>query len=354
MSGYQTQIYFYKQLVYRSSVKPDEKSQANYRFHKKYLSRLKIIFLITYIGIIPFLETPQWCIDKLKEEGLTRGHIFLDCEGKGVPFSGNPCIAPPAVAFLEFSCLAFFIYFRWFKTKWGLVQKKHRQSNIVLAVVAVIIFSENILAMIFFFKPWISQMIRPLVYLSFMHLVRLNTRHFYHDIKDSAVILIAIFLFVLCYSIVGHFLFRYSYVGFISFQSLPDAFFNMLILLTTANFPDIMLPSYAKHYWSMLFFVSFLILGLYFMLSFLLANVFNKFKDRLGGQAYKINAKTEELLSDLFDKYDDGKKGYLDKDEGKEFFTILLNLKLGSRRHVSAAQSLIELMDITDLDYIEK
>ena len=124
-------------------------------------------------------------------------------------------------------------------------------------------------------------MLRPLIYVSLLHLVRLNSRQFYHDLKDSAVILLAIFLFVLAYSIVAHFLFRYTFEGYLTFQTLPDAFFNMLILLTTANFPDVMLPSYAKHYFSSLFYVSFLLFGLYFMLSFLLANVYNKFKERL-------------------------------------------------------------------------
>ena len=55
----------------------------------------------------------------------------------------------------------------------------------------------------------------------------------------------------------------------------------MIILVTTANFPDVMLPAYEKNYWWMLYFVSFLLLGLYFMMNFLLANVFNNFKDRL-------------------------------------------------------------------------
>ena len=56
--------------------------------------------------------------------------------------------------------------------------------------------------------------------------------------------------------------------------------------MTTANFPDIMLPAYAENYWVMLFFVSYLIFGLYLLMNFLLANVFNKFRDRLEEQAY--------------------------------------------------------------------
>ena len=65
------------------------------------------------------------------------------------------------------------------------------------------------------------------------------------------------------------------------FSGFSEASFNILVLLTTANFPDIMLPAYASNYWWMLYFITYLIIGLYFLLNFLLANVFNNFKDRL-------------------------------------------------------------------------
>ena len=59
------------------------------------------------------------------------------------------------------------------------------------------------------------------------------------------------------------------------------AYYRMLILLTTANFPDIMLPAYDKNFWNCLIFISFLIIGLYFLSNVLLANVFSKFNKRL-------------------------------------------------------------------------
>ena len=88
-------------------------------------------------------------------------------------------------------------------------------------------------------------------------------------------------MFVGLYALLGHIIFMFSFEYQRSFSSLPDSNYSMLILLTTANFPDIMLPAYSKNYWSCLFFVSYLIIGLYFVLNFLLANIFNKFKERL-------------------------------------------------------------------------
>ena len=54
----------------------------------------------------------------------------------------------------------------------------------------------------------------------------------------------------------------------------------MIVLITTANFPDVMLPAYHKNYFSMLFFTTYLSVGLFFLLNLLLASVFSKFKDR--------------------------------------------------------------------------
>ena len=122
----------------------------------------------------------------------------------------------------------------------------------------------------------------------------------------------------------------------------------MLILMTTANFPDIMLPSYRESYWYILYFGSFLIIGLYFLMNFLLANVFNKFKDRLERNALEIMKKTELLLIELFDRFDYSSKGYLNWKESKEFFTILLKLNLRKKEHFEQLIELMKVMGIQD------
>lgn len=55
----------------------------------------------------------------------------------------------------------------------------------------------------------------------------------------------------------------------------------MLILLTTANFPDVMLPAYNAHRVYSLYFIGYLIIGLYFLQNILLAIVFDNYKKRI-------------------------------------------------------------------------
>ena len=60
--GLASMLYFYKELKYKCSVESDEESQENYKFHKKYLSKIKLLFLFVYIAVNPVLDTPNWCL----------------------------------------------------------------------------------------------------------------------------------------------------------------------------------------------------------------------------------------------------------------------------------------------------
>ena len=115
-----------------------------------------------------------------------------------------------------------------------------------------------------------------------------------------------------------------------------------------------MLPAYSTNYWFMIYFVSYLTIGLYFMMSFLLANVFNKFKERLEQQADRIQQDTERLLIKLFNRFDYQNKGYLSYDEAKEFFSTLLNLKLNKKKHYMALARLLDEMMIEDFERFEQ
>ncbi|XP_066281782.1 two pore calcium channel protein 1-like isoform X2 [Branchiostoma lanceolatum] len=60
-----------------------------------------------------------------------------------------------------------------------------------------------------------------------------------------------------------------------------DTFFHLYVLVTTANFPDVMMPAFDYNAWFTLFFIIYLIICLYLFMSICLATIYNNFKEHL-------------------------------------------------------------------------
>ncbi len=60
----QLQETFDSRLVYKLKVLGSDRAQKNYKIHQKVLSKLKFIVVGIYIGIMPFIETPYWCLER--------------------------------------------------------------------------------------------------------------------------------------------------------------------------------------------------------------------------------------------------------------------------------------------------
>jgi two pore calcium channel protein 2 len=62
------------------------------------------------------------------------------------------------------------------------------------------------------------------------------------------------------------------------FNSVSDAFMSLLVLLTTANHPDIMMPIYQFNRFSSIYFILFLGIGTFLILNLLIAATYSQFK----------------------------------------------------------------------------
>lgn len=113
-----------------------------------------------------------------------------------------------------------------------------------------------------------------------------------------------VFAFIFLYAIVGFYTFRYTFEGGQDFATFSEGYTSMLTLLTTANFPDVMLPAYRVNYFNMSFFVSYLCIGLFFLLNILLAVVFNKYKGRLEAKIVKNEEKRNKLVLKLYKMFE--------------------------------------------------
>ena len=130
--------------------------------------------------------------------------------------------------------------------------------------------------------------------------------------RELFFIVFSLFMYVLLFAILGSFYFRESFEGVSYMQGIRDTNFELLILMTTANFPDVMLPAYNVHWTRTLFFIIFITLGLYFWLNLILASVFNIFKQRISLRDKVSREKRLIRIIDCMNKFSSTETDYLE------------------------------------------
>ena len=113
-----------------------------------------------------------------------------------------------------------------------------------------------------------------------------------------------IIIFILYFGWLGERLFRGTVEGVEYFSDFPTSCWSLLVLLTTANFPDVMLPAYQENRFYAFFFVTYLVLGLYLFMNLLLAIFYSNYKTRYDQQLNKFVHQRTNYLNCKFEQMD--------------------------------------------------
>ncbi|XP_022243090.1 two pore calcium channel protein 1-like isoform X1 [Limulus polyphemus] len=155
---------------------------------------------------------------------------------------------------------------------------KHKRSLIKLvALVLMVIESVVVIArQTNHFR--ISRALRPVYLIDNYHCggIRRVTRQILQSLPPILEMLGLLLFFMLIFSVLGFYLFT-SNPKDPYFSTLQGSFVSLFVLLTTANYPDVMMPAYAASRWSAIFFIVFLIIHLYFIMNMMLAVVYETF-----------------------------------------------------------------------------
>ncbi|XP_052230503.1 two pore calcium channel protein 1-like isoform X2 [Dreissena polymorpha] len=118
----------------------------------------------------------------------------------------------------------------------------------------------------------ITRAIRPIFLLNthYGRGVRRIARHTLQSLPSIFDMLVLIVFIMLIFSILGFYLFS-TIPANPFFASLKDSFVSLFVLLTTSNFPDVMHPAYDANRFFALFFITFLVIELYFVMNLFLA-----------------------------------------------------------------------------------
>ncbi|KAK5932739.1 hypothetical protein CgunFtcFv8_004419 [Champsocephalus gunnari] len=126
----------------------------------------------------------------------------------------------------------------------------------------------------------VTRALRPifLVDCRYCGAVRRNLRQIFQSLPPFIDILLLLLFFMVIFAMLGFCLFSPNKTD-PYFSTLENSLVSLFVLVTTANFPDVMMPSYSKNRWSCVFFIVYLSIELYFIMNLLLAVVFDTFND---------------------------------------------------------------------------
>ncbi|KAM1413183.1 hypothetical protein ACFXTO_025812 [Malus domestica] len=130
-------------------------------------------------------------------------------------------------------------------------------------------------------------------------------------------------LFLLFSSWLAYVMFEDTKQGKTVFTSYGITLYKMFVLFTTSNNPDVWIPAYKASRWYSLFFVLYVLLGVYFVTNLILAVVYDSFKNQLVKQVSEMDQTRKAILKKAFNLLDKDNVGYLNKDECIQLFEEL-------------------------------
>ena len=181
-------------------------------------------------------------------------------------------------------------------------------------------------AAIFYQYPYVNNLCRPWVCVIFFSSIRQNLKSVVYDFKDSIIVLMCIFIYIMYFAAIGYFILEGTSQGFADFDTFGDTYYQLTVLITTSNFPDVMLEAYNTSTAYTIFFIVFVTFGVFFLMNVLLAVIFDNYKRRIEWTSQNRGRERVQHIEKFFDKYDEGKKGWLTIQEAKAFFAFVLSL----------------------------
>jgi len=260
--------------------------QLQYYMLRRKLRPLTMAVKHIYL-LLAIFEEPSWC---LAESSDAEDGVCLDKPGL---YSWNLHILPKHVSnSIELLCLCYLVMAFWMRSQSG-DGPFRRWWHLVRKVLVSIAIADCIAAM--FRRDGlvpgtfrVSRLCRPLIYISSRKSVRSTISRLWLAFLDFWEVLAALAACILVFAWMGLIIFSRSDEGFDFFRNWTVALSSLWILFTTANFPDVMVPSYTDTRATFVFFLLYLVVSLYLLNNILLAAAYDAYKVQLVGQLQKF------------------------------------------------------------------
>uniref|UniRef100_G3T0Z0 Ion transport domain-containing protein n=1 Tax=Loxodonta africana TaxID=9785 RepID=G3T0Z0_LOXAF len=302
----QAVVFIEDAIKYRSiNHRMDASAMWFYRWYYSNSCQRVLSFIIFLILSLAFVETPS---------SLTSSSDVRFRSAAWEP----PCGLTESV---ELFCLLVFVadvfvkgyLFGWYQ---------YRSSPWLLAYLLVLVVSLIdwivSLSLVCWETVRIRRLLRPFFLLQNSSMMKKTLKCIRSTLPEMASVALLLALHLCLFTMFGMLLFTGEKDDGLSkerltyFRNLPEALTSLLVLLTTANNPDVMMPAYSKNRIYCVFFILFTVIGSLFLMNLLTAIIYNQFRGylmlslqtslfrrRLGTRAaYEVLASLEEGRED--------------------------------------------------------
>ena len=281
----------------------------------KGLRNLKTFFILIYTTIV-FFEKPYYCYDKhtfnfLKEKPYENEDRCND----NVAFMNLPIIPNFIFRMIELFLLVCFILiqrvFAVERKALDTYTKAYHYLQFILTSMIILSIVEIIFSLIIGIYPLLTFILRAFIIICLVRNLRSAWLRIFQILWKTKTVFFLLFCNIFIFGLTGRFLFGPKLYSTDEhedvnpdFATISDAFYSLYILLSTCNFPDVMLGTFKKSKLSVFFFAFYIAINIFIILSLLKALYYSNYFEIFKDQAEELikNIKNHTMNTQIFKK----------------------------------------------------